>query len=162
VNNCNNIYKLNYTPISMPEKDFDKNYGIDSDSSIVKDFHSNRRMFAIKDDKLFIAKPNVSFSHARWFEMEGWIKGPEDSMMNKIVRGFVNDEGIYFYKGYDFSVDVQSENVMAMHLEQLVELTSIDVKKHLYGGMIKQNAPGKWPPRKDYGVIANYLRNRIY
>ena len=142
----------------MSEKDFDKKYGISSDSSIVQKFHSGRRMFAIKDNQLFLATPNVSYSHARWFELEGWIKNSNDSIMEEIVRGYVDNSGIYFYKGYNFDVDNQSEKTMITHLEHLVKYTAVDVSIHLYGGMIKQDTPGKWPPRKDCGVISDFLK----
>lgn len=155
----NNIYKPKIAPLFMPEKDFDIKYGIDSDKAEVKSFHSSRRMFAIKDDKLFFANPNISYTHARWFELRGWIKGTDDSIMNTIVRGYIDNDGVYFYKGYDMNVDAQSEQVMAAHLEELVERIAVDGSKHLYGGIIKQDAPGKWPPRIDYGTISDYLKN---
>jgi hypothetical protein len=142
----------------MPEKDFDKKYDTTSDNDFVKNFHSNRRMFAIKDNKLFVATPNVSYSHARWFEIEGWIKNSDDPLMKEIVRGYVDNDGVYFYKGYDFSVDFQAERTMIKHLGQLVERVAIDNSKHLYGGIIKQDGPGKWPPKKDYGIISDIMK----
>lgn len=139
----------------MPEKNFDKKYGIDSSADTVKKFHSSRRMFVIKDDRLFLAKPDVSYSHARWFEIEGWITPSDDSFMKNNVRGYVDGTGIYFYKGYDFDVDEDAKTKIVEHLEVLVNSLGIDRSVHLYGGMIKQDKPGKWPYKTDYGRICD-------
>jgi hypothetical protein len=149
----------------MPEKDFDDKYGVDSTSPTSihnkHEFHSNRRMFAIKENKLYLAPTNVSYSHARWFELEGWMTANDDSLINRIVRGYIDNNGIFFYKGYDFNVDESSKNEMLLHLDELVKTLSINNHTHLYGGKVKQNTPDKWPPREDYGSINNLLKNKI-
>ena len=62
----------------------------------VEKFHRNRRMFCIKDDKLFIAKPGLPYSHKIWFKKKGW----NEKSFNKIIRGFVDKSGnLYFYVG---------------------------------------------------------------
>ena len=46
---------------------FEKKYGIKENEKIIA-FHKSRRMFCIYQNRLFIAEPNVPYSHATWFE----------------------------------------------------------------------------------------------
>ena len=141
----------------MDEKQYDKKYGIDSSSEKVKSFHSSRRMFAIKENKLYLAPVNVTYSHAKWFELEGWMDPDNDYLMEIITRGYFDLTGVYFYKGYDFDVDKDSEEAMLSSLNDFVEQTGIDTDLHLYGGKIKQKEEGEWPPKKDFGAIKDLL-----
>ena len=137
---------------------FEKKYGI-KENKKVKDFHKSRRMFCIKDNKLYIADLNMSDSHAVWFEKEGWIKTDEDdNFMNNTVRGFVDSDGdIYFYVGYDFRISRQAEKIFFAHLKELVRKLKIKPGGRIGGGLVKQ-APGtKWPPQKFYGLIKEFL-----
>jgi len=138
--------------------DYDRKYGIDSSDEAIEEFHSKRRMFAIKDSSLHVAPENVTSTHAVWFENLGWITPEDDTMMETLTRGYVDIEGIYFYKGYDFQLDVASETEMLRHLEELVETLSVPKHLHLMGGIIRQSSPGKWPSRKDYGTIESLLK----
>lgn len=132
---------------------FEKKYGIKEDEK-VKAFHRSRRMFCIKDDQLFIAKRNVNYSHAAWFEKEGW----DENLMNDSVRGIVDKDGnIHFYWGYDFNVDKKSEKIFFNHLHELVKELNIKPTAKIFGGKVKQNTPGEWLPKKGYGSVG-YVR----
>ena len=86
---------------------FEKKYGIKEDEK-TREFHCSRRMFCIKDNQLFIANPNVDYSHAIWFQKEGW----KEDIINNSVRGMVDNEGdIHFYFGYNFDIDNKSEKI---------------------------------------------------
>ena len=141
----------------MAIKEYDKKYGFDSSGEKVKSLHASRQMFAIKDKELYLAPANVTYSHAVWFESKDWIKPGNDSSMDKIIRGYFDSGGVYFYKGYDFIIDEESERIMISKLPDLIKKASIDINLHLYGGKIKQKTEGKWPPKKDYGLIRNLL-----
>jgi len=141
----------------MDEKQFDNKYGTDSSTEKRKSFHRSRRMFAIKENKLFIAPENVTYSHANWFELLGWINSEDDSLMNLLTRGYFDDTGIYFYRGYDFHIDEKAEKDMLGFISELVEKFSLSKNLHLFGGKIKQEIDGKWPPIKDYGPINDLL-----
>lgn len=78
-------------------------------------------MFAVKDGILYLASENVSYSHAKWFELKGWMNSNDDQIMNEIIRGFVDKDGVYFYKGYDFKVDSKSEKEFFQHLQKLIK-----------------------------------------
>jgi len=128
---------------------YDKKYGIDSSDSSIKLFHVSRRMFAIKENKLFLAPENVDYSHAKWFEIKGWISPEDDSLMDTITRGYFDSTGIYFYKGYDFRIDKISKEEMFLILPLLVRELKLDVELHLFEGKGK----------KDYGSIKDLLEH---
>ncbi len=143
--------------LDMDEKAYDQRYGIDSSSSNVKSFHASRRMFAIKDNTLYLASEKVTYSHAKWFELECWMNSKEDSLMTTLTRGYFDSTGVYFYKGYDFIIDEACEKEMFSNLATLVNAASINTDTHLFGGKIKQKNEGEWPNRKDYGPINRLL-----
>jgi hypothetical protein len=136
---------------------YDRKYGQDSSLPEVKSFHTNRRMFAIKDSRIYLAPTNADYSHAKWFENEGWITPKDDHLMNSIVRGQVDPTGVYFYQGYDFSLSEESFRIMKAHLKELIDKLQIPMDFHLYGGIVKQSKPGRWPPKKDFGSLQSLL-----
>ena len=115
-------------------------------------------MFCIYENKLFIAEANLQYSHAVWFEKEGWISRKEDELMNSIVRGIINNSGdVYFYVGYNFEINNEIEDVFFSHLKELVEKLKLKSNAKIFGGLIKQNAGRIWPPIKEYGEIKDNL-----
>jgi hypothetical protein len=132
---------------------FEKKYGFEEDEK-VKDFHRSRRMFCIYQNKLVIAKPNLSYSHATWFEKEGWISKEKDELMNDLVRGIINDKGdIYFYTGYDFEINTDIEKIFFSHLKELTKNLNLNPNSKIFGGLIKKEAGKIWPSIKKYGKI---------
>ena len=132
---------------------FEERYGVE-EGEAVKHYHRIRRMFCIKDDVLYIAKPNVEYSHAVWFEMNGW----SDDVKNTAVRGVVDPHGnIYYYVGYDFQIDDDSEKVFFTHLDDLVEQLKIKPTALIFGGKVKSDSSSTWPPRTEYGVVKDYI-----
>ena len=102
-------------PLSMGK--YDSKYGIVSNDEIIE-FHKLRRMFCVKDFKLFIAKSGLDYSHAEWFEEEGWMTINNDDFMYHTMRGIVDQYGdIYFYVGYNFEVNPQIERIFFQYLE---------------------------------------------
>jgi len=139
--------------------DFERKYKIKDDRK-AKEFHKKRRMFCIKDSKLFVAKTNLPYSHAVWFEKEGWFKDDDDSLIDKIVRGFVNEKGdVYFYMGYDFQITETIEKELFKHIGQLVEKLNLKQSARVFGGLNEQESAGQWSPKKDLGRIADILRH---
>ncbi|MFZ2225991.1 MAG: hypothetical protein WA064_00810 [Candidatus Moraniibacteriota bacterium] len=141
--------------------EFDKKYGFKKDS-VVKDFHKKRRMFAIVDNDLRIAKKNTIDSHADWFSKEGWIDEKSDLEMDKTIRGFVDDEGVYFYAGYDFHTSEEVEAKFRKYLADLAKVLDIDKNINVYAGMIKQEKAGKFPPQKCIGKIGEIIKKLNY
>lgn len=135
---------------------YEQKYGIKEDESI-KQFHRNRRMFAIHQNNLWIAEPNLPYSHAVWFEKLGWITPENDDLMNSTTRGAVYLNGdVYFYVGYDFQITSEAENEFFEHLPELVERLNLSPRAKIFGGKIKQ-ATRPWPVRKEYGQVDNFL-----
>lgn len=132
---------------------FEQKYGMKEDDG-VKAFHRSRRMFCIYKGVLHIAEPNLPYSHAAWFEKEGWMTKETDGSMAEIVRGMINDQGdVYFYAGYDFRVDEHIEAIFFPHLKELAEKLGLDPNARIFGGLIK-SAPGTiWPAAKEYGTL---------
>lgn len=127
--------------------DYEKKYGITEDESVIY-FHKSRRMFCIKDDKLIIAKPNLPYSHAIWFELEGWMDDADDSFMSDTTRGFVSQSGdIYFYKGYKFIIDEKSEKDIFEHLIELKILLNLEPISKIFGGK---------NPLKFFGMLKDF------
>lgn len=137
---------------------FEKKYGI-KENKKVKTFHRARRMFCIKDNKLYIADPHLSNSHAVWFERMGWMRGKDDTdVMNDIIRGFVDGDGdIYFYIGYDFRVGPEAEKIFFNHLKELVGKLKVKPEGKIGGGLVRQVSGTKWPPARCYGLIREFL-----
>ncbi len=137
--------------------EFEKKYGIEENEK-VKAFHRSRRMFCIHKNNLFVAEPNTPDSHARWFEKEGWISKEKDKLMDNIVRGFVDESGnIYFYIKYNFEVNKNAESVFFSYLKELVEKLKLSPEAKILGGMIKKEPGERFPPRKEYGKVKDYL-----
>jgi len=136
---------------------FEKKYGIKEDER-VRTFHRSRRMFCIHQNKLFIAEPSLPYSHAVWFEKEGWISKENDKLMDKIVRGIIDEFGdIYFYGGYDFNINNEIERIFFNHLNEIVKQLKLKATARIFGGLIKQESCSKWPSRKNYGQIKDNL-----
>lgn len=136
--------------------EFEKKYGFKEDEKTIS-FHKSRRMFCIYENNLFIAEADLPYSHAVWFEKEGWISRKKDALIDSIVRGIVDDKrDIYFYIGYDFEINKESESIFFSHLKELVEKLNLKSNAKIFWGYIKQDS-GKWLPRKEYGKIESNL-----
>ena len=137
--------------------EFEKKYGFEEDEKTIA-FHKSRRMFCIYQTKLFIAEPNLPYSHAVWFEKEGWISRKKDELMDSIIRGIVdNNKNIYFYIGYNFEINKEIEPIFFSHLKEFVEKLNLESNTKIFGGLIKQEAGKIWSPRKEYGKLEDSL-----
>jgi len=137
---------------------YDRKYGIDSSQDSVLDFHRNRRMFCIKDGKSYISPPNVTYTHAVWFEKLGWMSPGDDSMMETTVRGFYANSELYFYVGYDFRLTEEAEREFLEHLPEIAGLLKLKDDTEVFGGMVK-GVPGQvFKPRKEYGALKHLLK----
>ncbi len=131
--------------------EYERKYKAKEDAS-TREFHKSRRMFCIKGDKLYIAKPGLPFSHAAWFEMEGWSDEHDDRFMNENVRGVVFKNGeVRFYVGYDFRVTDESEKTFFKHLPELVRRLCLNPNAKVTAGQKGK----KYLPIKEYGTISS-------
>jgi hypothetical protein len=136
--------------------EFEKKYGFKENKKTIA-FHKSRRMFCIYKNQLFIAEPQLPYSHAVWFEKEGWTSKKSDAM-DYLVRGIIDNKGnIYFYIGYNFEINDVAETVFFSHLKELVKKLNLKSNMEVFGGLIKQEAGRIWPPIKKYGKIESNL-----
>ncbi len=122
-----------------------------------KKFHGGRRMFIIIERVLFIAPEKTILSHWEWVNLENITKNK--NIFNESIRGFIDSEGIYFYKGENFSIDKKGELIFFEKLNKIVNKININHSIHVFGGMIPQKEIKKWPPKNDYGTIEQILRD---
>ncbi len=137
---------------------FEKKYGIKEDE-YVKNLHISRRMFCIREDKLIIAAPGLSYSHATWFEKEGWMQKEEDDFINKTVRGQIDSKGdVYFYTGWDFQINRNGELIFFLHLKELSDKLNLNPDAYVFGGLVRKEDEKVWPVRRKYGKISDNLK----
>lgn len=137
--------------------EFEKKYGVKA-NELVKEFHRSRRMFCIHQGKLIIAEPGLDYSHAVWFEKEGWISRGDDSLMDQIIRGIVEKDGnISFYIGYDFRVDEEVEKGFFPYLIELVEKLDVGKDAEIFGGYFMESPGGELIPRRKYGLVKDLV-----
>jgi hypothetical protein len=122
-----------------------------------RNFHKQRRMFVIKNNQLIIAPENVDYSHAEWFRLLGWLN--EDNaldLMNSLVRGYVDETGIYFYKGYTFFIDEDAKESFFRFVNELNNLLKFNSNLHVFGGL-NLISPGIAEPINDFGEVSSLL-----
>ena len=130
------------------------------EGSKTEKLHRSRRIFCIREGKLHIAKPNFPYSHAIWFEMEGWISKNDDKFMDETVRGMIDEKkDIYFYKGYDFKTSENVENIFFPLLEEIVTKLSLGLEGKIFSGFVKKAS--KIVPIKYHGIIRDNLLNHL-
>jgi hypothetical protein len=137
---------------------FEKKYNIIKTEETNK-YHLNRQMFCIIDDKLYITDSNLPYSHAVWFKKQGWIsQDNSEEFMNKIVRGNVYNEDIYFYSGYDFIINKKIEAIFFPCLKQLVNQLGLNSNAKVYGGFERINPNEKMVPIKFFGSVKELIK----
>ena len=115
-------------------------------------------MFCIKDGKLYIAKPDLPYSHLVWFKKKAWVKEKSDPIAMKIIRGYVDSKGdVHFYRG-NFEVDEKTEREFFKFLPELVKKLKLNPEAKVFGGAIVQKTGVEWPPRKKYGKIKRLVK----
>jgi hypothetical protein len=108
-------------------------------------------MFCIHKNKLWIAKTGIEDSHATWFLKEGWISLENDELMNKIVRGYLNNKNeVYFYTGYNFEINPETEKIFFAFLDEIKFKLKLNNNTRFFGGMIKPKKGKIWKPVKEY------------
>lgn len=111
-----------------------------------EEFH-RRRMFVVTDppEKLIgvsvrWADPNDERSHAEWFESKGWDWAKE------CVRGFVDETGVYFYRGPECEADDLTIRT-AVHSVPELKRHGVATGTPIYAGMHPGKIGERWEPR---------------
>lgn len=101
-----------------------------------QEFHNQRKAFAIFDDKLNWCPTGLS--HHEWLVDSGLF---QESQFTDIVRGYVDETGIYFYSG-DFETNEYVEDMAKSWY------SAIDTTKPVYCGVHKGQIGDRWKPIK--------------
>jgi hypothetical protein len=114
-------------------------------------------MFAIYKNQLCIASAGLDYSHAEWFKRMDWMSESNDSIMGEMVRGYVRNGTIFFYIGYDFSINETAIAVMRDHIAQLTAELGLNQTTQVRGGVIlKEN--GSATGRVNLGTLADFVK----
>lgn len=123
-----------------------------------EEYHKTRRIFAIIDNKLRIAREKYPGSHDEWFIEKGWIKDINDSRYEEITRGMIAPDGdIYFYVGKELRLTDKAKKEFLSKLKELAEKFKLSLETEIFGGMIKKEVGVQWPGRELIGVVGDYL-----
>lgn len=99
-----------------------------------KEFHMQRIAFAIINNKVYTS--SAGLSHKEWLIGENLISENE---FDDIIRGFIDETGIYFYQG-DFE---QNEDVQKAARKYGPTLAP---NSPIYCGMYKGKIGERWKP----------------
>ena len=89
-------------------------------------------------------------SHKEWFESIG-LDGKKT--VAECVRGFVDERGLFSYKGEEFLTDQETEKELAQHLPKIADIMKLPPETKVYAGVIKSKET-RYPPKKRLGTIA--------
>lgn len=122
----------------------------------VEGFHKSRIMFAIKNDILYIHKETTEMSHYEWFKELGWITdNNEESIINEVLRGYVDSEGVYFYRGFEYEASEDDVKLFIRNILCLDDRIGIDGNLPVFAGVIKGEIGEKFKPKKFIGSAYN-------
>lgn len=112
-------------------------------------------MFVIHEGRLLIAPVNSPQSHRQWFTSIGL---QADEVVRDSVRGFIDDRGIFFYRGEDFLVDEEAEKEFIQYLKEIRDSLELKDDTEVYGGVTPTDDV-RYPPRKSYGTVAELMKD---
>lgn len=102
----------------------------------IKNFHKGRIMFTELPSKVIVLTTKNELGHKEWLSRKYDINS---YMFEKIPRGYVDTESIYFYMGSDFS-ELPSKTLARL----MNSLDFLTINRNVYNGMIVGNVGEKW------------------
>lgn len=119
-------------------------------------------MFALKENELIVQKDKTNQSHKEWFDSLGWFKmEKEEDVMNNIIRGYADEEGVYIYKGEDFDITIEDVDKFAPYLSELQTVLGLQERLPVYAGVVKEELGTKYRPRRYIGSVMTITLMRI-
>lgn len=120
---------------------------------IEQKFHKKRLTFAILDEHCkFIS--NDTRSHFEWLNE---VYGVTIEDFENIIRGYVLEDGIYLYKGFQFNEIDDSElesNILMEIVQQANIYNKWQYKEYkVHSGMVQGTVGEVWKPKKEMCTI---------
>jgi hypothetical protein len=101
------------------------------------EFHSQRIMFWVIDNKVISAPPGTTMSHLEMAETMGWLKGTDtENFFNKNPRGFYlkKENCIHFYRSLGFGFDEKLEKELLDIIPQIATVLNLGKNTKVYLG----------------------------
>ena len=122
----------------------------------VQAFHTTRRMFCVIDGALKIGMEGDTSSHMEWFLREGWVRSVNDHRFQEITRGFVDDRGLFVYKGHDFS-PVGLMHDLSLVWADLISTFHLGADRRVWFGVKPARHGDAWEGRRAIGTVADLV-----
>lgn len=106
-------------------------------------------MFAVVGDKLQVADFGIKQGHEKWLEGLG-VSAEE---FPELTRGYIHASGVYFYRGHDYSSDVELERQIPHLLRKLRPW--IHPRMPVFAGVEMGKIGEIWPPKKRLGLASH-------
>lgn len=118
-------------------------------------------MFVIIDGELLFAPSNLRCTHGEWFRKKRWVNGENSSFIENNPRGYIDNEGIYFYQGRKAYCPKISKFLLRTILKRMKKKLNLNNDLHVYFGTMRNTQINyeKLPPKKDIGSISKILKN---
>lgn len=87
------------------------------------------------------AEPGDVRSHSQWFKERGWDWAEE------CVRGFVDDTGIYFYRGPNYDNDSSTIQAARELISEIRRTVALSAGTPVFAGMYPGEIGTRWEPR---------------
>lgn len=117
-----------------------------ADEKAEQDFHDNREIFYCRkvDHNAFqlVECKTTGLSHHKWMVD---ICGMSEDTFENTVRGFKDNDGVYFYKGSEFKNDNDVE-------QAALALGALFLPRKIYCGMKPGEIGEKWQPIKEISL----------
>ena len=120
----------------------------------------SRVLFVITDEEVYISPPGQRISHGEWFEKQGWSNERNIDFLEMFPRGYIDEEGVYFYQGRKSKEPNMSPESLKRVVKILCQKVNIKDDLHVYFGVDTNSSPnrkGKLPPLRDLGKISDII-----
>jgi len=121
----------------------------------VREFHRQRRMFAVVKGAMIFAREDDERDHRTWARHDGWEKDFESA-----TRGFVDPTGIYVYRGSHYGECFGAESDLAEHADLLSFLANDKLDTPIWNGMQPGATGERWKPIKKLCTVGELLAKR--
>lgn len=124
--------------------------------------HNKRIMFAIRDGINYYLKYS-DLGHMEWFHELGWINElNRDYVINSVIRGYMDDTGIYFYRGYDFRIDDYDIEYFVKRLKNIRNALELGDELPVYAGVIPGIIGVRFKPKYYIGTVGDIINKGEY